>query len=189
MVDDPTIELSIAELRAVTGYAVACTWPALALFERERPGDGRPRAAVEAAQAFVEGARRSKVIRDGAWAALRAAGEARDAGNAVASEVARAAVGAAGAAFLHPLAKATQVLHILGSAAHAARAFELDAGDDPGVGAGHIERARDLAGPVVVRVLMRYPSAPDGRGRMGELVRCLDAVLRQATAPPSPRDV
>ena len=37
----------------------------------------------------------------------------------------RAAGHAVGAAFLHPLAKATQVKHILGSAAHAARAFEL----------------------------------------------------------------
>src|SRR5262249_5500456 len=36
----------------------------------------------------------------------------------------RAAGHAVGAAFLHPLAKATQVKHILGSAAHAARAFD-----------------------------------------------------------------
>jgi hypothetical protein len=176
---NPTIELGMAELREVAGYAVACAQPALAIFERERPDDGRPRAAIDAARAFADGAKRTKVIRDNAWAAHRAAQETRDAGQAVASDAARAAVGAASAAFLHPLAKATQVLHILGSAAYAARAFELDAGDDRDVGAGYIQKARRLAGPVVVSVLARYPHAPSGRGRVGELLRSLDASLRQ----------
>jgi hypothetical protein len=90
----------------------------------------------------------------------------------------RAALAAAGAAFLHPLAKATQVKHILGSAAHAARAFELCAGDDLAVGADHIAQARILASPVVVEVLKRYPVAPRGGGRVGELIRQLDASLR-----------
>lgn len=172
------IELSMAELREIARYAVACARPALAIYERERPDDERPRAAVQAAQAFADGAKRTKVIRDNAWAAHRAAQETRDAGQAAASDAARAAVAAAGAAFLHPLAKATQVLHILGSAAHAARAFELDADDDHEVGADYIGKARDLAGPIVVRVLTRYPHAPSGRGRVGELVRSLDESLR-----------
>ncbi|SCL24665.1 hypothetical protein GA0074692_1812 [Micromonospora pallida] len=171
----------MAELRAITAYAVACAEPALAIFERERPDDRRPRAALDAARSFADGARRTKVIRDHAWAAQRAYQEARDAGLAAASDAARAAVAAASAAYLHPLAKATQVLHILGAAAHAARAVELDAGDDPNVGADHIERARDLASPVVVSVLTRYPDAPSGRGRAGELLRILDASLRQST--------
>jgi hypothetical protein len=178
-VDDPTtIELSLSELREVAAFAVACTRPALEIFERERPGDPRPRAAVHAVQAFVDGGRRTKAIRDGAWAALRAAQEARDAGQAAASDAARAACAAASAAYLHPLAKATQVKHILGSAAHAARAFELVAGDDPDVGADHIAQARNLAHPVVVDVLRRYPAAPRGGGRAGELMRQLDASLR-----------
>jgi hypothetical protein len=173
------IELSTAELCEVAGYAVACAKPALAIFERERPDDPRPRDAIDATQAFADGAKRTKAIRDNAWAANRAYQETRDAGQAAASDAARAAVGAAGAAFLHPLAKATQVLHILGPAAHAARAFELDAGDDRNVGADYIEKARGLAGPVVVSVLMRYPNAPSGRGRVGELLRSLDTSLRQ----------
>jgi hypothetical protein len=77
-----------------------------------------------------------------------------------------------------PLANATQVKHILGSAAHAARAFELSAGDDPTVGADHLAQARILAHPVVVDVLWRYPAAPHGGGRVGELIRQLDASLR-----------
>ncbi|ASO20619.1 hypothetical protein FHR81_004731 [Actinoalloteichus hoggarensis] len=181
--DDATIDLTTTELRAVTGYAVACARPALAIFEASRQADRRPRAALEAAQAFAAGGSRTKALRDVAWAAQRAYGAARDAGQEAEGEAARAAVAAAGAAFLHPLAKATQVWHLLGSAAHAARAFECAAGDERTVGAEHVARALDLAGPVVVDVLSRYPAAPSGRGRTGELLRSLDTALRRgATA-------
>ncbi|MGA5761425.1 putative immunity protein [Nonomuraea bangladeshensis] len=173
-----TIELSLSELREVAGYAVACARPALTIFERERPDDPRPRAAIEAARTFADGAKRTKALRDSAWGAMRAAQEARDAGLAAACDAARAALAAASAGYLHPLAKATQVKHILGPAAHAARAFELSAGDDPSVGADHLAQARALAGPVVVDVLRRYPLAPPGGGRVGELLRQLDASLR-----------
>jgi hypothetical protein len=174
-----SIELSRSELRAVAGYAVACARPALAVFARERPGDRRPRTAIDAAQAFADGGERTKALRDGAWAAQRAAHEARDAGRSAASDAARAALASAGAAFLHPLPTAAQVKHILGSAAHAARAFELCAGDDPAVGLDRIARFRVLAPPVVVDVLRRYPSAPSGGRRVGELIRVLDASLRR----------
>ncbi|MFI5606576.1 putative immunity protein [Amycolatopsis sp. NPDC051903] len=176
--DSPAIALSKAELRAVAAYAVACALPALVIFEREQPGDPRPRAALDAAQGFAAGGERTKAMRDSAWAAHRAAQEARDTGQAAASAAARAAGSAVGAAFLHPLAKATQVKHILDSAASAALAFELSAGGDPQVGAGHLEQARDHAGPVVVDVLRRYPPAPPGGGRTGELMRALDSSLR-----------
>ncbi len=176
--DSATIELGRSELRAVARCAVACARPALAIFERERPDDRRPRAAIDAAQAFADGGERTKALRDSAWAAQRAAHEARDAGRAAASEAARAALAAAGAAFLHPLADAAQVKHVLGSAAHAARAFELSVGDDPAVGLEQIARSRILVPRVVVDVLRRYPSAPPGGGRVGELIRVLDASLR-----------
>ncbi|CAI7978958.1 Exonuclease SbcC [Frankia sp. Hr75.2] len=159
-------------------YAAACARPALAVFERERPDDRRPRAAIDAAQVFAQGAERTKAMRDSSWAAHRAAQETREAGQAAASDAARAAGHAVGAAFLHPLAHATQVKHILGAAAHAARALELAAGDDPTVGADHIAQSRVLARPVVVDVLRRYPVAPRGGGRVGELICQLDASLR-----------
>ncbi|WP_020658505.1 putative immunity protein [Amycolatopsis benzoatilytica] len=167
------IPLDLAELRAVTAYAVACAEPALAIFDQARPADDRPRAALEAARAFAQGAKRSKAIRDSAWAAQRAYQEARDAGESAAGEAARAAVAACGAAFLHPLAKATQVLHILGPAGHAAYAFELAGGRYP------VDPCA-LADPIVLRVLARYPKAPPGRGRAGELARELDTLLRPA---------
>ncbi len=180
MADDATtIELSRTELQEVAAYAVACARPALTIFERERPDDRRPRAAIELAQAFAAGSDRTKAMRNSAWAAHRAAQETRDAGQAAASNAARAAANAVAAVYLHPLATATQVRHILASAAHAARAFELSAADDPAVGVDHIARARNLAPPVVVCVLRRYPVAPSGGGRVGELIRQLDASLRR----------
>ena len=186
------MELSTDELRAVTAYAVACAEPALAIFERSRPADQRPRQALDAARTFAAGGRRTKAIRDGAWGAQRAYQETRDAARTLtpnspaqltllaASEAARATVAAASAAFLHPLANATQVLHILGAAGHAAHAFELDAGDSPDAALAHLERTNVLSVPTVVAVLKRYPAPPPGRGRAGELVRLLDASLRAA---------
>jgi hypothetical protein len=89
MMDDAmTIELSASEPREVARYAVACARPALEIFERHRPDDPRPRAAIDAARAFADGAERSKAVRDSAWAAHRAAREARDAGQAAASDAA-----------------------------------------------------------------------------------------------------
>ena len=168
------------ELRAVTRYAAACARAALPLFERTRPDDSRPRAAIEAAETFAAGAARTKLLRDNAWAAHRAAQEARNASHAAACDAARSAANACGAAFLHPLLKATQVKHILGSAAHAARAFELAAGDDRSVGASHISQFIIVAEPIVVDVLKRYPPAPSGGGRVGELIRQLDLALRDS---------
>jgi hypothetical protein len=172
------IDLSRSELREVTAYAVLCARSVSAIFERDRPSDPRPRAAIDAAEAFAGGAERTKALRDSAWAAQRAAQEARDAGHLAAAEAARAALAAAGAAFLHPLPKATQVKHILGAAAHAARALELAAGDDGCVGAAETARLGALVPASVVDVLGRYPPAPAGGGRVGELIRNLDASLR-----------
>jgi hypothetical protein len=87
---------------------------------------------------------------------------------------------AASAAYLHPLVDAHQVKHILGAAAHAARAAELIAVDDRDVGAERIEHALRRATPAVVEVLKRYPAAPPGGGRVGQLLRDLDAALRRA---------
>ncbi|BCA57493.1 putative immunity protein [Sphingomonas sp. HMP6] len=172
------IDLSIFELRAVTSYAEACASPALTIFEEELPADERPRLAIEVARAFADGGKRTKAIRDAAWAAMRAYRDARDGGNPAAGEAARAAMIAASAAFLHPLANAAQVGHILGSAAHTARALELSTHADPTAWADHMATSRNLATPVVVSVLKRYPPAPSGGGRVGELIRELDAALR-----------
>jgi len=162
------IVLSMDDLREVAGYAAQSAQEVLAIFERAHPADSRARDAIDAAWTFARGGKRGKRLRDTAWAALRAA---RDAESAAAGDAARAAMCAASAAYLHPLADAHQVKHILGAAAHAARAAELMAGDDREVGAGYIEQARRRATPIVVDVLSRYPAAPPGGGRVGELLR------------------
>lgn len=170
------ISLSVDELRAVTGFAAQCAMTALPLFAREHPDDPRPQEAIDAALAFADGGKRTNALRRAAFAALAAAKEASTPASA---ETARAAGHAAAAAFLHPLAQSTQVKHILGSAAYAARAAELDAGDDRRVGDECVDRAYASAPEVVVEVLRRYPAAPDGGGRVGELLRNLDAALRR----------
>ncbi|WTW98787.1 exonuclease SbcC [Streptomycetaceae bacterium NBC_01309] len=175
-----TIELSEGELRAIAGYAADCADRVLPVFERGVPGDPRPREAVDAARAFAGGGRRTAALRQKSWAAYKAAQEA--AAPAVV-DAARAASHAAAAAYLHPKASAHQVKHILGAAAHAARVAELEAesaavADPPGVAAAALEWARLHAPPEVVTVLGRLPAAPPGGGRVGELVRSLDAALR-----------
>jgi hypothetical protein len=169
------IILRMQDLREVTGYAAESAQEVLEVFERVRPADSRPRDAIDAAWTFARGGKRGKTLRDTAWAAHRAA---RDADTAAAGHAARAAMCAASAAYLHPLADAHQVKHILGAAVHAARAAELMAGDDRNIGADHIEQARQRATPAVVDVLSRYPAAPPGGGRVGELLRDLDEALR-----------
>ncbi|MEU2423214.1 putative immunity protein [Streptomyces sp. NPDC007851] len=173
------IALSKQDLREVTAFAAACAEAVLEMFEADQPGDSRPRAAVSAAWEFARGGERGKALRDTAWAALKAAKGAR---TAAAREAAWAAMSAAGAAYLHPLAEANQVKHILGAAAHAARAAELVADDDRSIGAGHLQLSVRRATPVVVDVLKRFPVAPSGGGRVGELIRVLDADLRSRSS-------
>ncbi|MDR6973926.1 hypothetical protein J2X68_000595 [Streptomyces sp. 3330] len=210
------IELSDQELREIAGYAAECARRTLPIFERSLPADPRPREAVAAADAFAGGGRRTGALRQSAWAAFRAAREA-EAVLPAAADAARAASHAAAAAYLHPLADAHQVKHILGAAAHAARAEELAAqepaaqGPLPGaagtpaavgppatgsagppgteavpltggsaVAARALERACRDAPAAVAAVLGRLPAAPPGGGRVGELMRDLDAALRAA---------
>ncbi|MFI9154290.1 putative immunity protein [Streptomyces sp. NPDC053367] len=174
------IVLTKTDLREVTAFAAACAEEVLGVFEADRPDDRRPRDAVDAAWEFARGGERGKSLRDTAAAALKAA---RSTGTDAAREAAWAAMSAAGAAYLHPLAKATQVKHILGAGAYAARAAELAAGDDRDAGAAHLRRVVPRATPVVVDVLRRFPAAPAGGGRVGELIRALDAGLRALTFP------
>ncbi|MET9452050.1 putative immunity protein [Streptomyces cinerochromogenes] len=174
------IVLCKQDLREVAAFAATCAEAVLKIFEADQPGDSRPRDAVSAAWEFARGGERGKSLRDTASAALKAA---KSTDTAAAREAAWAAMSAAGSAYLHPLAKATQVKHILGAGAYAARAAELLAGDDPSVGARHLEQAVHRATPVVVDVLRRFPAAPSGGGRVGELIRVLDAALRSLTFP------
>ncbi|WP_433787589.1 putative immunity protein [Actinomycetospora sp. CA-101289] len=176
MAETGEVLLNTDDLRAVTGFAAGCAGTVLGLYASAHPADPRPRDAIDAAWAFARGGRRGKALRDTAWAALRAAGETDD---EAAEHAARAAMAAASAAYLHPLADAHQVKHVLGAPAHAARAAELAAGGDEDVAVEHLARARERCPAEVVAVLVRFPAAPAGGGRVGKLLRDLDEVLRR----------
>ncbi len=107
---------------------------------------------MAAAREFAQGAPRSNLQRRTATDAHRAG---REASTEAAKHAATAAGDAAAAAYLHPLANATQLRHLLGSAVHAARAAELYRGDDPVVAEYVLDAAARRASPVVLDVLSR----------------------------------
>ncbi|MFK0099536.1 putative immunity protein [Streptomyces sp. NPDC091040] len=166
-------ELSMDELRVVARYAAEAAQGVLAVFEDAHPGDGRPRAAIDAAWEFIEGAPRTRLQRISSMDAHRAA---KDAATEPARLAAQAAGDAASAAYLHPIAKAHQVAHILRAAANAARIAEIE---DPGAGDRALEGARERATPTLIDVLRRYPPAPGGRSRAAQLMTALDSTLRE----------
>lgn len=180
----PEVPLTDEDLRAVVRYAVACAEPVQGVFLRACPEDDRPASALEAARTFVGGAPRSRLQREAATAAHQAATEAP---TEAARYAASAAAHASAAAYLHPLAKATQVGHILGAAAHAARAAELERGDDAVVAEYMVDGAARRMAPEVLAVLSRYPRAPEGGDRVAVLMARLDSLLRDP--PPAPRVV
>jgi hypothetical protein len=171
-------ELTMDELREVARYAAGYAADVLPVFEATSPGDDRPRAAVDAAWQFAIGAARTKLQRVTSMDAHRAAWQATD---EAARLAAQAAGDAASAAYLHPIAKAHQVAHILRAAANAARVAEIAAGDEPVVGERAIHIAREKSPQLVIDVLRRYPAAPAGRDRAAELMSRLDAALRNGS--------
>ncbi|OYD61314.1 putative immunity protein [Rhodococcus sp. OK302] len=168
-------ELTMDELRTVARFAAESAQQLLSAFEAEAPDDRRPRAALDAAWAFADGAPRTNLQRVTALDAHRAAKEIESETGQLA---ARACGDAAAAAYLHPIAKATQVGHILRAGACAARVAELDAGGDEAAAAKSVKSTCDRATPVLLDVLGRYPAAPVGKSRLAQLMGALDDSLR-----------
>ena len=167
------MKLGLDELRQLAGWSAECAEQVLPLV----PDDPRPRAAIATVREFGAGGNRTTAIRTTAFAALKAAGELTD---PAAEAAARAAVAAAGSAYLHPLAEATQVKHIVGAAQYAAYAQELAAGDRT-VGDAFVRWAIERVPEVVRELIARYPHGTPGRSRLGELHRQLEAELRRAS--------
>lgn len=175
MVASLEFDLSDDELRVVARFAVESAQEVLSIFEGIRPDDDRPRAALEAAWLFANGAPRTNLQRLAAIGAHRAA---KEAGNEAALYAARSAGDSAAAAYLHPLFKATQVGHILRAAACAAYAAELVTSTDASTVEAALQRAQQRATPTLIAVLHRYPPAPTGSSRVGQLMKSLDQHLR-----------
>lgn len=168
-------ELTMDELRVVARYVAEAAQGILPVFESAHPADNRPRRALDAAWEFVDGAPRSKLQRVTSLDAHRAAAAAD---TEAARLAARAAGDAASAAYLHPIAQADQVGHILRAVACAARIAELNVADDPEAGTKIINEAVHRATPVLIDVLRRYPLAPTGKNRVAHLMSALDTSLR-----------
>ena len=168
-------DLSMNELRAVACYVAETAEELLPVFDDANAADPRPRSAVAAAWRFVHGAPRTKLQRVASLDAHRAAKRASTEASRLAAQ---AAGDAASAAYLHPIAKAHQVGHILRAAANAARVSEINAGCNPKVADAMIQRAQQRATPVLIDILCRYPCAPTGNSRVAQLMTTLDTALR-----------
>ena len=171
-----TLPLAPEDLRHLARWAEACAARALPVFEARSPGDPRPREALVAALAFAGGAERSGALRKAGWAAQAAARETSD---PAATAAARAAASAAGAAYLHPIATAHQLNHILAPAGYAAHALALRSDDPTRVGGMEIDSAIADAPAAVRHLIAQLPPRAPSRTVLGRLFHRLDSGLRR----------
>jgi hypothetical protein len=115
--------------------------------------------------------------------ALAAHAAARAVGDGAAAAAARAAGAAAASAYTHPLADVHQTKHIVGSAAYAALALELDHAGDPSIGDAEVRWAIAHAPADVREVLLQMPAHQKGKSRLDTLLYELDAGIRSRTLP------
>ncbi len=170
--------LSLESLRAIGSWAADCAERALPVFEKQAASDSRPWAAIEAIRGFAGGGKRTAQLRSLALAAFSAA---REAGDPAAAAAARAAGLAAASAYTHPLADVQQTKHIVGPAAYAALALELDQAGDANSGDGAVRWAIEHALPEVSQVLRQMPARQPGNSRLDGILYALDAGLRCRT--------
>jgi hypothetical protein len=129
---------------------------------------------------FAAGGKRTARLRSLALAAFSAAREASD---PAAAAAARAAGLAASSAYTHPLADVQQTKHIVGPAAYAALALELNQGGDPKVGDGEVRRAIEQVTPEVREILLQMPARDVGTSRLDKLLYELDEGIRGRVRP------
>lgn len=170
--------LSMESLRAIGSWAADCAERALPVFETHADSDFRPRAAIDGIRVFADGGKRTARLRT---LALSAHSAAREAGNPPAAAAARAAGLAAASAYTHPLADVQQTKHIVGPAAYAALALELDHAGNPNIGDGEVRWAIEHAPSEVREVLLQMPARPAGNSRLDKILYALDAGIRRRT--------
>lgn len=178
--ESKTFTLSLESLRAIGGWAADCAERALPLFETRAASDLRPRAAIEGIREFASGGRRVAHLRILAVAANAAA---REIDEPAAAAAARAAGFAAASAYTHPLVDVQQTKHIVGPAAYAALARELDHVSDRSVGDAEVRWAIEHAPAEVREVLLQMPARQPGKSRLETLLYELDAGIRARQSP------
>jgi hypothetical protein len=115
--------------------------------------------------------------------ALEAHAAAREVGDPAAAAAARAAGLAAASAYTHPLADVHQTKHIVGPAAYAALALELDHGGDPSIGDSEVRWAIEHAPSEVREVLLQMPARQAGKSRLDTILYELDVGIRARNLP------
>jgi hypothetical protein len=129
---------------------------------------------------FAAGGKRTAQLRSLALSAFSAAREADD---PAATAAARAAGLAASSAYTHPLADVQQTKHIVGPAAYAALALELNQGGDPNVGDGEVRWAMEHVTSEVRKVLLQMPARKIGKSRLDKILYELDEGIRNRAQP------
>jgi hypothetical protein len=152
-----------------------CAESALPVYEARADSDSRPRAAIEGIREFASGGKRVARLRS---LAMEAHAAAREVGDPAAAAAARAAGVAAASAYTHPLADVHQTKHIVGAAAYAALALELDRGGDPQVANDEVRWAIEHAPCEAREVLLHMPARERGKSRLDALLFELDSGVR-----------
>ncbi len=167
--------LSLESLRALGSWAADCAERALSVYENYANSDSRPRAAIEGIRGFAGGGKRTAQLRSLALSAYSAAREADD---PAAAAAARAAGLAAASAYTHPLADVQQTKHIVGPAAYAALALELNQGGDHSIGDNEVIWAIEHVTPEVRAILLQMPAREIGRTRLENIMYKIDVSIR-----------
>jgi hypothetical protein len=175
--------LTLDSLRVIGGWTADCAERALPVFEARAASDLRPRAAIEGIREFAAGGKRAARLRT---LAMQAHAAAREVGDPAAAAAARAAGSGAASAYTHPLADVHQTKHIVGSAAYAALALELDHDGDPSVGDAEVRWAIAHAPSAVREVLLQMPARQAGKRRLDTLLYEFDAGIRAGAAAGDP---
>ena len=168
-------ELSLESLRALGSWAADCAERALPIYEIQAEADSRPRAALEGIRVFAAGGKRTAQLRSLSLAAMSAARAVND---PAAAAAARAAGLAASSAYTHPLADVQQTKHIVGPAAYAALALELNQGGGHAIGDHEVTWAIEHVTPQVREILVQMPARETGRTRLDNLMYQVDAGIR-----------
>ena len=108
---------------------------------------------------------------------------AREVGDPAAAAAARAAGLAAASAYTHPLGDVTQTKHIVGPAAYAALALELDHNGDPIIAEEEVRWAVEHAPLEAREVLLHMPARHAGTSRLDTILYELDSGIRDRNSP------
>jgi hypothetical protein len=168
-------DLKIESLRILGKWAADCAERALFIYEEREKSDSRPRDAIKGIREFSAGGKRTKQLRTLALAAFAASRETKD---LAASAAAQSACLAASSAYTHPLVDVQQTKHILGPAAYAALAIELNHGGDTDYGNREISWAIEQVDRKICEILANMPERKEGKNRLDKLLFDLDVGLR-----------